>query len=73
VPIEKVNSEGITVKHIIQVICLDIDFSTAYPTVMNLLEVSDFGKLLKKEKPDTILIDFFLLNPITYKFQKQSQ
>ncbi|GGA40633.1 hypothetical protein [Psychrobacillus lasiicapitis] len=26
---EKVNFEGITEKHIIQVICLDVDFSTA--------------------------------------------
>lgn len=26
--VEKVNSEDITVKHIIQVICLDLDFST---------------------------------------------
>lgn len=30
---------------------LDIDFSSAYPTVMNLLEVSDFGKPVVKESP----------------------
>lgn len=30
---------------------LDIDFSSAYPTVMNLLEVSDFGKPIVKESP----------------------
>lgn len=29
---------------------LDIDFSSAYPTVMNLLEVSDFGEPIVKEK-----------------------
>lgn len=29
---------------------LDIDFSSAYPTVMNLLEISDFGEPTVKEK-----------------------
>lgn len=29
---------------------LDIDFSSAYPTVMNLLEISDFGEPFVKEK-----------------------
>ena len=31
---------------------LDIDFSSAYPTVMNLLEVSDFGKPIVKAKDE---------------------
>ena len=31
---------------------LDIDFSSAYPTCMNLLEVSDFGKPIIKPKDD---------------------
>ena len=31
---------------------LDIDFSSAYPTVMNLLEVSDFGQPIVKVKDD---------------------
>ena len=31
---------------------LDIDFSSAYPTVMNLLEVSDFGQRIVKVKDD---------------------
>ena len=30
---------------------LDIDFSSAYPTVMNLLEVSNFGESFKKDDP----------------------
>jgi len=31
---------------------LDIDFSSAYPTVMNLLEVSDFGEPIVKVKDE---------------------
>jgi len=31
---------------------LDIDFSSAYPTVMNLLEISDFGKPIVKVKSE---------------------
>ena len=36
---------------------LDIDFSSAYPTVINLLEVSDFGEPFIKEEAEEFSLD----------------